>query len=191
MLWCEKAATWEDVEVVQSRFSVHRNLVFVDANYASYEVYTKCAQNGWTALIGDQRATFAHRGKNGKPTQRFYGPRQKIVIGRGRHCYLHRFSNLNVKDCLARLRRNQDMTSGPTWEVPSNVPEEYLAHMEGEHRVQHNGKWIWKQIGNRPQHLFDCEVEQVCAALMLKMIGREAVEGVEPADTEGDPPTQS
>jgi hypothetical protein len=172
LLWCQQAGTWEDIESIQERFSVLRNLVFVDANYASYEVYTRCAQHGWTALIGDQRATFVHKGPNGKPVQRFYSPRQKIVLGRGRFCALHRFSNLNVKDCLARLRRNRE---APVWEVAIDVPDEYLAQMESEHRVQKNGKWMWVQIGNRPNHYFDNEVAQVCAALMLKIVGAETV----------------
>ncbi len=173
LLWCQQAGTWEDIETIQKRFAVHCGLVFVDANYASYEVYTRCAQHGWTALIGDQRATFGHKGPNGKPVQRFYSPRQKIVIGRGRFCFLHRFSNLNVKDCLARLRRNRE---APLWEVANDVPEEYLAQMESEHRVQQNGKWLWVQIGKRPNHYFDNEVAQVCAALMLKIVGAETTQ---------------
>jgi hypothetical protein len=41
--------------------------------------------------------------------------------------------------------------------------------------VKKGGKWMWERIGKRPQHLFDCEVLQICAAFMLKLIGREAV----------------
>jgi hypothetical protein len=39
--------------------------------------------------------------------------------------------------------------------VPDDVPEEYLAQMESEHRTKKNGKWIWEQIGSRPNHYFD------------------------------------
>jgi len=52
--------------------------------------------------------------------------------------------------------------------------------MEGEQRVKKNGNWFWEQIGKRPQHLFDCEVMQICAAFMLKLVGRESTEIVEP-----------
>ena len=34
-------------------------------------------------------------------------------------------------------------------------------------------KLLWEQIGKRPQHMFDCEVMQICAAFMLKLVGRE------------------
>ena len=98
---------------------------------------------------------------------------------------VHYWSNLNLKDSLARLRRNQDPANGVTWEVPDDIPDEYLAQMESEHRTKEKGKWIWLQIGNRPNHYFDCEAMQTAAATMLKIIGREAVQAPEPdADAE-------
>lgn len=46
--------------------------------------------------------------------------------------------------------------------------------MESEQRVKERGQWMWKQIGSRPNHLFDAEALQVVAATMLKIVGREA-----------------
>lgn len=174
LLWVERPLSWEEIEAIQKRFSIHSNLVFVDAGHAAYDVYRKCAEHGWTAMIGDQRATFIHKVRGSSPIQRFYSPRRKVVLGHNRFCFVHYWSNLNVKDALARLRRNQDPERGPTWEIPDDVPEEYLAQLESEHRVKDKGKWIWKQIGNRPNHLLDAECLQVAAAFMLKLIGREA-----------------
>lgn len=174
LIWCERAGTWDDIDAVQERFHVHPSLVFVDANYASFEVYRQRSERGWTALIGDPRATFAHKRPNHPAVQRFYAPRHRVVLGRGRSCFVHRFSNLNVKDCLARLRRNQDPAEGATWEVPDDVPEEFLAHLEAEHRIKKGTKWIWEQIGSRPNHYLDCETMQTCAALMLKIVGAES-----------------
>ena len=34
-------------------------------------------------------------------------------------------------------------------------------------------KLLWKQIGSRPNHLWDCEAMQVVAVVMLKLVGRE------------------
>jgi hypothetical protein len=46
---------------------------------------------------------------------------------------------------------------------------------------------MWKQIGSRPNHYFDCESMQATAATMLKIIGREAVAAA-PVDTpDGEP----
>jgi hypothetical protein len=47
--------------------------------------------------------------------------------------------------------------------------------MESEQRVRKGGKWLWERIGKRPNHYWDCESMQVAAAVMLKLVGREAV----------------
>lgn len=176
LVWCERVLTWEDVDQVQARFSIHPSLVFVDAGNATYEVYRQCAERGWVALIGDRRATFVHKQKGGKAIQRFYSPRRRVVLSHQRGCIVHYWSNLNIKDTLARLRRNQDPSQGATWEVPDDVPEDYLAQMESEQRIKEKNVWVWKQIGSRPNHYWDCEAMQAAAATMLKIVGREAIE---------------
>ncbi|PTY03330.1 hypothetical protein DB346_05470 [Verrucomicrobia bacterium LW23] len=168
-LWAERINVWEDIDRVQKRFGIHAGLVFVDANYNSFETYRQCSLRGWTALIGDPRPTFPHRipagnGQAARTVERFYSSCNRISVER-RTCRMHRFSNLNVKDCLARLRR------GGAWEIPDDAPEEYVASLDSEWRVKDKGKWIWKQIGNRPNHFFDCEVMQTAAALMVKVVG--------------------
>jgi phage terminase large subunit GpA-like protein len=174
LIWNERLLTFEDVDALQARFDVHPSLVFLDAGYATYDVYRECAKRGWVALMGDRRATFVHRTRSGKSVQRFYSPRRKVVLGHNRHCFVHYFSALNIKDALARVRRNQNPERGGTWEVPSDIEDDYLTQMEGEQRVKKSGKWLWERIGKRPQHFFDCEVMQVCAATMLKLIGAES-----------------
>lgn len=175
LIWCERLLTFDDVELLQERFEIHANLVFVDAGHATYDVYRECAKRGWIALIGDRRLTFVHKVKKGQAIQRFYSPRRKVSLGTRRFCYVHYWSNLNIKDTLARLRRNQDPTRGITWEVPDDITEEYLAQMESEQRIKEKNTWVWKQIGKRPNHYFDCEAMQAAAATMLKIIGRESV----------------
>jgi hypothetical protein len=187
LVWNERVHTFTDVQSVQERFGIHPNLVFIDAGYATYDVYRECAAHGWTALMGDKRATFTHKVKGRKSVERFYSPRRKVVLGRGQSCSVFYWSNLNIKDTLARLRRNQNPDDGPVWEVPDDIDEEYLAQMEGEHRIKKGGKWLWERIGSRPQHLFDCEAMQVAAATMLKIVGREAA-GNAPVDTPEEAP---
>ena len=68
------------------------------------------------------------------------------------------------------------------WEVPADVPEEYVSQMESEHRVKKGDKWQWVQIGKRPNHLFDAECLQVLGAVMLKIIGGESVDTPLPED---------
>ena len=171
LLWHEKVLTWEDIEEIQKRFRILDNLVFVDAGYNSFEVYKHCGERNWIALMGDNRANFFHRLPNGKTVLRFYSPVKYIFISRYVKCRMHFWSNLNVKDTLARIRRNQNPADGATWEVPTDISEDYLKQMESEHRIKKGNSWIWEQIGNRPNHYLDCEAMNCAGALMLKIVG--------------------
>jgi hypothetical protein len=140
--------------------------------------------------MGDQRSTFSHtvpinpkRPQEGtRRVERFYSPVRKINLGNGLVCRMHYFSNLNNKDILARLRRNQDPEEGVTYEVPDNVPEDFLKQMDSEQRIKtKSGKWVWTQIGKRPNHFFDCETMGTAGLVMMKLLGRDQV-----ADGEGD-----
>lgn len=176
LVWNERILTFTDVEVIQERYGVHPSLVFIDAGHATYDVYRECAKRGWIALMGDHRPVYAHKQKGKKtPVQRFYSPRRKVSLAHGKFCIVHYWSNLNIKDTLAHLRRNQNPANGPTWEVPDDVDDDYLAQLDSEHRIKDKGKWRWVQIGSRPNHYLDCEAMQVVAATMLKIVGREAV----------------
>lgn len=175
LLWHEKVLTWEDIEEIQKRFKILDNLVFVDAGYNSFEVYKYCGERNWIALMGDNRANFFHRLPNGKTVLRFYSPVKHIFISRYVKCRMHFWSNLNVKDTLARIRRNQNPENGATWEVPTDISEDYLKMMESEHRIKRGNNWIWEQIGNRPNHYLDCEAMNCAGALMLKIIGNDAL----------------
>ncbi len=174
LLWHEKVLTWEDIEEIQKRFRILDNLVFVDAGYNSFEVYKHCGERNWIALMGDNRANFFHRLPNGKTVLRFYSPVKHIFISRYVKCRMHFWSNLNVKDTLARIRRNQNPADGATWEVPSDISEDYLKQMESEHRIKKGNSWIWEQIGNRPNHYLDCEAMNCAGALMLKIVGNNS-----------------
>ena len=174
LLWHEKVLTWEDIEEIQKRFKILDNLVFVDAGYNSFEVYKYCGERNWIALMGDNRANFFHRLPNGKTVLRFYSPVKHIFISRYVKCRMHFWSNLNVKDTLARIRRNQNPSDGATWEVPTDISEDYLKQMESEHRIKKGNSWIWEQIGNRPNHYLDCEAMNCAGALMLKIVGNSA-----------------
>lgn len=176
LLWHEKVLTWEDIEEIQKRFRILDNLVFVDAGYNSFEVYKHCGERNWIALMGDNRANFFHRLPNGKTVLRFYSPVKHIFISRYVKCRMHFWSNLNVKDTLARIRRNQNTSDGATWEVPTDISEDYLKQMESEHRIKKGNSWIWEQIGNRPNHYLDCEAMNCAGALMLKIVGNNKIE---------------
>lgn len=177
MIHCEKLFSWEALRALQQAQGVNDSLVFLDAGYATYDVYAKCAEFGWYALMGDRRSTFSHRGKNGKMVQRYYSPKRKVSVGRDRSAIMFYWSNLNIKDALARLRKNSE---GAVWEVPKDAPPDYLDMLDSEHRTFERGHWIWKQVRNRANHYFDCEAMQVAVATMLKLVGQESVTAPEP-----------
>ena len=66
LIWNERLLTFDDVEALQARFGIHPSLVFLDAGYATYDVYRECGKRGWVALMGDRRPTFVHRTKTGQ-----------------------------------------------------------------------------------------------------------------------------
>lgn len=167
LIYCGKLQSWEDIEILQEKFEVFPQLVFIDAGYSTFEVYRNCAKNNWTALMGDGRKDFPHK-VNGKITQRFYSTARHPLVS-DKKCRMHYWSNLGVKDTLARLRSNQNPDNGSTWEIPSDAPEEYLKMLDSEQRVRKGNSWEWQQIGKRPNHYWDCEAMQVCAAYMMKL----------------------
>lgn len=186
---------WDDIEDFRQKWNIRPALVFVDNGYDTSNVNIECAKRGYTALQGSPRHTFNHRvskkNKSGKKrrqsVERYYSPARRVMLGAKKLvARVHYWSNLNIKDTLARLRANQDPAEGATWEVFEGVEKAYLRQLESEQRVDNEktGKPSWKQIGKRPNHLWDCEAEQVVAAHILKLIGRDSIVGI---NQEADP----
>ncbi len=178
LVWYERVLTWEDVEETQVKYSVHPQMVFVDAGHNPYEVYKQCGKRGWTALRGDQREGFIHTRttKDGRreKTRRFYSMAQDQMAG-GVKCRMFYFSANRMRDILQSLRRIK-LGDELIWQVPDDADKSYRRQLESERRTKKRGKWIWEQIGRRPNHYFDCEVMSVCAAVMLKIVGEESVD---------------
>ena len=76
------------------------------------------------------------------------------------------FSNISCKDKLSDLRRE----GGDVWALPADIPEEYRKQLGAEYRSSVNGKPIWLKRGNRANHYWDCEVMQIAAAYLMKVL---------------------
>lgn len=182
LLYQAQLLTWEDISEIQERFHIYSSLVFLDAGFTSSEVYKRCAKNKWTALMGDSRECFLHKQRDGKPVYRFYSPARKISPNNTLlTCKMFFWSNLNVKDILAKLRANQDANRGVTWEVPQDVSDDYIKQINAERRLQVGKKWEWVNVGRKDNHYFDCESMAIVGALMLKIIGADALNIAEDA----------
>ena len=183
------AQTWEEILQTQEKYEINSSLVGIDAGYNSYEVYQRCSMHGWVALMGDRRATWTHRikqklgiGTRFNTLDRFYSPKRSIHCSAGKNAQMFYWSNLNIKDALSRIRRNQDPNRGPIWDVPVEAFAEaenddkkisYLSQIESEIRMKEGDSWRWVRAQKRANHLWDCEAMATVFAFMLKILGKE------------------
>lgn len=191
-----RADTWEDISNVQKANNVRDNNVFVDCGYEQTKVAAECVKHGswiqvangrsrvsWIALKGVRQETFTHTNrKTGKADMRVYSELDYInpAIGQshgGLMCPFFSWSNLNVKDILRRHRDGeaQKFLSLPD-EAPPSDQWSYTAQMNSEIRekqVNESGKKIsiWRPIGRRPNHYWDCESMQLVGALIAQVLG--------------------
>jgi hypothetical protein len=92
---------------------------------------------------------------------------------------LFEFASEWFKDVLETMRDpRRSVETGVTWTVPrAMATDEYWRHMDAEIkdavRNKRTGKttWCWRQRSARwPNHLLDCEVMQVAAAVFLGLL---------------------
>lgn len=77
------------------------------------------------------------------------------------------YSNLQLKDALARIREREQ---GADWQIPMDTDDDYLKMLSAEYRTREKGKDVWNIRGHRPNHYFDCEVMQIVAAAQYGII---------------------
>lgn len=165
---CGMAQTFPELDALRERWRIQNRFVFVDGSYQTQRVAEWCAQTGATMLMGDRvagRASFLHPDKR----ERVFSPR-RLVRYAGKTAVSYYFSNLSCKDKLAQLRSGQ----AEPWGLPKDVPVNYLKQLQSEYRsLTAAGKPIWLQYPRRPNHYFDCETMQVCAAYMVKLFEKK------------------
>lgn len=185
--YCER---WEDIRAEQLRLEICDQFVFVDSGDGPNvdDVYEKCATWGWNATKGDQAQDYpwrVHTPVGVKIAYRPYKPPKVIQMGK-KSCRLFLYSNLAFKDALARIRRKGDHT------YPEDAGDEYKRQMQSEHRTRsETGRPIWVQVGERANHLWDCEVIGLLPAIMARLIGRgknRTVDDKTGVDTRTEPP---
>jgi hypothetical protein len=171
LIWWGYLDTWEQVRNEQTKYKVSPNFVFVDSGDGPNmdEVYRNCATYGCNATKGSGNNEFPWRVQTPyglKMAYRPYAPAKVIQVGK-QSCRMFMFSNLVLKDTLTRLRRAGHHT------YAQDAGDDYRKQMQSEHRTTgETGRPIWVQIGDRPNHLFDCEVMGILPALMAKLVGR-------------------
>ena len=164
LLDCGIAQTFADIRNIADANRIFPVFVGIDSGFEPERVFRFCAENNFTALRGSPKHewTFDRAGKTRRP----FSPREFVDCGNGQTARRHFFSNLRIKDILHTVRSGNTEIS---WEIPSDTPANYLQMLSSERR--NDEKQIWEQIGNRPNHFFDCETMNLATAAMLGIIG--------------------
>jgi hypothetical protein len=131
------------------------------------EVYDACWRFGWIGTKGTAREDYTHRVTTGSRTFEYpalYQQTDAILNyeSKGACLPLLIVATNGCKNILANLRDGK----GARWEVPSGIPKDYVAWLNSESKFNVGGKWVWKKIGSRENHSWDCEALQVLAASM-------------------------
>jgi phage terminase large subunit GpA-like protein len=165
----------DELATIADRYNVRKGDVLIDSGYNTQSVYASVIKNG-----GQWKATKGHDSTGymvGNVRQPFMYSRADAMVGRGEKKYviLIVFSNPLLKDALAHLISG----NGPKWEFSKSVAQNYISQLTAERReerVDARGAvtYFWRQI-RKDNHLFDCEVLQLLAALATKILGSSAV----------------
>jgi phage terminase large subunit GpA-like protein len=176
LLWAGKLLTVESIRELQKRMNVADWATFCDAQFETGMVYSDCVTYGWTALHGSGEAGFMHRPPGKIPVMKAFSTLKTAQApngGRARYVF---FSNEQCKDLLARLKFGK----AEKWEIPDDVGVDYHTQISAEIKkdlIEKKTKQVvrrWVRIGARPNHLLDCEVMNICAALIKGVLSSVA-----------------
>jgi len=201
---------WDELRNIQLEHGVDNRRVFVDSKWNTQAVYEQCIKYGEIRPLGVGQRIFSGwfpmRGREAdvnwidpktklpKPYMMGFAP---LGHSRFRLPLIHLNGDL-LKTVLSHLRSGKSQNK---WMLTEKVDEVYYKHLDGEvrkamaHATTGRITYRWVRRSKRwPNHLLDCEVMQICAAVFWKRLNlgeshepkREAVdqsEGV--GDTSG------
>jgi hypothetical protein len=174
LLWEGKVVAWENLRTLQERYGLENRHLFVDARYEPEKVALECEKarteednNPWNLLMGEGLGGYDQRvGKNRK-VKRVYSDYVNTRSMSGMRYRFIKFSNLLAKNKLAVLMDSEGFG------IPVDVSKQYQAQMQSERKVEKTpGKWVWEPIkkSHSNNHMWDCEVMQVVAACLFKVL---------------------
>lgn len=181
LIWKGRISVEEDLREKQIELGVTDRRVLKDSGYEASQVYKACARYGWTAMKGEYRESFPHPQEDGPPVYKPFSLPRKVYASIGtdqktrRYCPLILWSNPTIMDILDNLMHGK----GPSWGVPKDVSEEYLKHMDSHTKRRRHDKmtgrekWEWVKIGTRPDHMRDCELQIIVAAIIAGLLLKE------------------
>ena len=170
-----KLLTDEDAAAVMESHAVPPTAVVCDSGDDTVHVYRFCLAHGFSAIKGESRDAFSH---DGGGLRIFSPPRPLYMVaggGQTRESELDEPQFWLYSKAGVRERLNWFRTSPMAlWETPSDVSEDYVAHMDSERLEEKmsGGKRVkaWVQYATR-NDLFVCEAYSAMLADMAGMIG--------------------
>lgn len=178
----------EELREKQLEHKIPDNLVGIDSGFSAEEVYSVCLKHGrlasrphalpvfvgWTPLKGFERRQHWRDPETKTPRPFAIGaaalPHKRFKLP------LLEFSDDLCKDVLDRLRRGKTRFR---WEVieRDDIEDPYFRHLDSNLRKpfysarSRRVTWQWvKRARTWPDHLLDCEVEQVAMALLHRLL---------------------
>ena len=166
---CGRLTSWAQVKQKQEEYGIMSSCVYVDYGYETDTVVLQCHNNGWQPCKGSGLRAWRHKRRKGHVTLP-YSPYETTKAVGGTTCRLISFASNAMKDIIHFSRIRTLNGREPGWNVPDDIPKEYLNHLAAEKRMQKiSGSWVWEQQGSRPNHLLDCECMQILFALLLNL----------------------
>jgi phage terminase large subunit GpA-like protein len=192
--------TTAELEELRQSYNVPSRNALIDSGFKAREVYRFCAASGWKAFKGDDTPHFlitvpATPGKPARTVRQIwrrthvdphYGTSE---AGRFKPIGLFQWSNDSTKDLLA------EYLTGLVGEfsLPRTVGRDYLKQITAERREEQKDvrgrlRFIWKRV-RRDNHLFDCELMILVAAVITKVVATQGPSGmkVEPPEPAASP----
>ena len=163
----------DEAELVklQTRYNVQPPDVWIDTGYDQARIYNLMATHGWRGIKGEgTKRSFTHVTPNGTKTERLYSRVQRTPSPKGPIVHFVFIATNPIKDIVHALISG----NGAELEMPSDLSKSFEKHMKSERREmirspktgQEESVWVTK---NRDNHLWDCLVYQVGAALMFRL----------------------
>lgn len=183
-----KAYGFAECERIREKFKVQPKHTFCDSGFlpkGDHGVYIACIRYGWIALKGDDKFSFTHRQKDGRPIQKCYAPLTWADPGSGtaqegrRRCPLIIFSKYQLN------QKVQELVDSGTWMEPLNsedpdMEKEYAAQMgsrvkKSEYNPKSGQTKVWWKEGKN-DHARDLANMQVLGAILMDCLPDPAME---------------
>jgi len=166
------AATWSDIDVMQTKYNVEHvgvDVQFPDRQQEAFEEIFDRREKGWFAIEGKGRG----QGLIGKfykfdKINPFVGQRKKFELASNKINYLQ----INSEMWKAELARKRNAES-PEWQVYQDIETGYSKELFAEYQKKtlRRGKTVleWHVKAHKQNHQFDLEYYHLAVAHFLKL----------------------